>query len=262
MTDFNGKYVWFELNTTDLEAAAAFYAAVAGWVPRDAGMPGMRYTLVGPADHAVGGMMALTDEMKAGGACPGWTGYVAVDDVDAAAAQTRRLGGQVFVPPQDIPGVGRFSIVCDPQGAVLSLFKGTPSEGTEPPPPPAPGTPGHIGWHELHTTSLDGALAFYGELFGWRKGETMDMGPNGVYQLFATGAQGDNADGGMVLKQPDAPRPCWLYYINVASVDTSLARIVAGGGKVLMGPHQVPGGSWIVLGLDPQGAAFAVVGPR
>jgi uncharacterized protein len=88
------------------------------------------------------------------------------------------------------------------------------------------------------------------------------MGPNGVYQLFATGAQGDNADGGMVLKQPEAPRPHWLYYFNVASVDTLRARITAGDGQVQMGPHQVPGGNWIVLGLDPQGAAFAVVGPR
>lgn len=262
MSDFKGKHVWFELNTTDLKAAEAFYASVAGWVPRDAGMPGMTYTLVGPADHAVGGMMALTDEMQAGGARPGWIGYVAVDDVEAAAAQTTGLGGRVVVPPQDIPGVGRFSIVCDPQGAVLSLFKGTPSEGMEPPPPPAPGTPGHVGWHELHTTSVDGALAFYGAVFGWRKGDTLDMGPNGVYQLFATGAQGGDADGGMVLKQPETPQPHWLYYINVASVDASVVRTTAGGGQVLMGPHQVPGGSWIVIGLDPQGAAFAVVGPR
>lgn len=262
MTDFKGKHVWFELNTTDLKAAEAFYASVTGWVPRDSGMPGMQYTLVGPADHAVAGMMALTDEMKAGGACPGWIGYVAVDSVDDAAAHAQRLGGRTFVPPQDIPGVGRFSIVCDPQGAVLALFKGTPSEGMESPPPPTPGAPGHVGWHELHTTSVDDALAFYGEVFGWRKGDAMDMGPSGIYQLFATGAQGDNADGGMVLKHPDAPQPSWLYYINVTSVDTSLARIAAGGGQVLMGPLQVPGGSWILIGRDPQGAAFAVVGPR
>ena len=108
----------------------------------------------------------------------------------------------------------------------------------------------------------DGAWAYYGEMFGWRKGETLDMGPNGVYQLFATGAQGADADGGMVLKQPNEPRPNWLYYINVASVDGALAQIKAGGGQALMGPHQVPGGAWIVLGLDPQGVAFAVVGPR
>lgn len=262
MTDFKGKHVWFELNTTDLKEAEVFYASVVDWVPRDSGMPGMQYTMVGPADHAVAGMMVLTDEMKAGGAGPGWTGYVAVDDVDGAAAQAQRLGGQVFVPPQDIPGVGRFSILCDPQGAVLALFKGMPSEGMESPAPAAPGTPGYIGWHELHTINLDAALDFYGELFGWRKGETMDMGPNGVYQLFATGAQGAAADGGMVLKQAEASQPSWLYYINVASVDTSVARIAAGGGQVLMGPHQVPGGSWIVIGQDPQGAAFAVVGPR
>ena len=262
MGDFHGKHVWFELNTTDLKAAEAFYASVAGWVPRDSGIPDLTYTMVGPADHSVGGMMVLTEEMKAGGACPGWTGYVAVDDVDTAAAKVRHLGGTVFVEPRDIPGVGRFSIISDPQGAVLSLFKGTPSEGQSPPPPPAPGSPGHFGWHELHTTGLDEAWAFYSELFAWRKGETMDMGPNGVYQLFASGAQGDLADGGMALKQPDAPGPYWLYYINVVHVDASLAAISSGGGQVLMGPHQVPGGSWIVLALDPQGAAFALVGPR
>jgi predicted enzyme related to lactoylglutathione lyase len=262
MADFRGKHVWFELNTTDLKAAEAFYASVIGWVPRDAGMPGMAYTMVGPADHAVAGMMALTDEMKAGGAAPGWAGYVAVDDVDAATAQVQRLGGQVCKAPQDIPGVGRFSFVTDPQGAMLALFKGTPAEGEAPPPPPAPGTPGHFGWHELHTTQVDAALAFYGELFGWQKGEAMDMGPNGIYQLFASGAQGANADGGMVPKQPDVPQPHWLYYVNVASVDASVANITAGGGQVLVGPHQVPAGSWIVLARDPQGAAFAVVGPR
>lgn len=262
MADFKGKHVWFELVTSDLKAAEAFYASVADWVPRDSGIPGMQYTMTGPADHAVAGMMALTDEMKAAGACPGWTGYVAVDDVDVSAALTGRLGGQVMVPPQDIPGVGRFAIVSDPQGAVLALFKGTPSAGEEPPPPPAPGTPGHFGWHELHTTSIDDALAFYGELFGWRKRETMDMGPNGIYQLFATGAQGDDADGGMVIRQPGAPRSSWLYYVDVASVDTALSRIGAGGGQVLAGPHQVPGGRWIGHARDPQGAAFAVAGPR
>ena len=153
---------------------------------------------------------------------------------------------------QDTPGVGHFSIVSDPQGAALALFKGSPSEGMEPPPPPAAGTPGHIGWHELHTTSLDGALAFCGEVFAWRKGETLDMGPNGVYPLFATGAQGENADGGMALKEPDAPQPYRRHSINVGSVDTSLAQITTGGVQVLMGPHQVPGGSWIVIGRDPQ----------
>lgn len=168
----------------------------------------------------------------------------------------------MFVPPTDIPGIGRFSIVSDPQGAVLSLFKGTPADGTEPPPPAAPGTPGHVEWHELHTTSIEGALSCYGDLFGWRKAETMDMGPNGVYQLFATGAQGDAADGGMVLKQPDAPQPFWLYYFTVDKVDSAVERITKGGGQVLMGPHQVPGGRWIVIGRDPQGVAFAIIGAR
>lgn len=267
MTDPHGTHCWFELTTPDAPAAEAFYAAVTGWVPRDAGMPGMRYTLVGPADHAIGGIMALTDEMKAGGARPGWTGYVAVADVDAAAAKVRSLGGNVYMPGTDIPGVGRFAIVADPQGAVFALYKDT--SGMTPPPAPPGGTPGHMGWHELHTTSIDGALAFYGEMFGWRKDVTMDMGPNGIYQLFATGGMPGNAgaaspsaDGGMVAKEPGAPGSYWLYYVNVASVDAAVERIGAGGGSVLHGPHQVPGGSWIVLAMDPQGVPFALSGPR
>ena len=123
MADPHGQHVWFELNTDNLDASRAFYAAVFGWEVRDSGMPGMAYWMAGPPGHAVAGMMALTPEMQQGGARPGWTGYVAVHDVDADAQRLRGLGGAVHLPPTDIPGVGRFAIVADPQGAVFALFR-------------------------------------------------------------------------------------------------------------------------------------------
>jgi uncharacterized protein len=124
------------------------------------------------------------------------------------------------------------------------------------PTPPPPGTPGHIGWRELHAGNGDGAFAFYSKLFGWTKADAMDMGACGVYQIFAI----DGApSGGMMTKMPDTPAPFWLYYFNVDAIDAAAGRAKDAGGKVLMGPHQVPGGGWIVQCFDPQRAMFALV---
>lgn len=253
-------FVWYELMTSDATAAAAFYRSVIGWQTADAGMPDLAYTLLSAATPAgpvqVGGLMALPAEAAAAGARPAWTGYVAVDDVDARAAQVLQAGGAVHHPAQDIPGVGRFAIVADPQGAVVCLFKDL---GDAPAPQAAPGTPGTIGWHELYASDLDSAWGFYNDLFGWTKAEAMDMGPMGIYQLFAAGGQ---AIGGMMTRPPEVPQPCWLYYVNVEAIDAAAARVAAASGRVISGPMQVPGGSWIVQCLDPQGAMFAMVAPN
>src|SRR3546814_5937052 len=101
---------------------------------------------------AVAGLMALHEEVRNAGGRPGWIGYVAVDDVDSRSAEIGKKGGKVHRAPDDIPGVGRFAIVADPQGAVFALFKGSGSPD-DMGPPAAPGTPGHAGWHELYTSN-------------------------------------------------------------------------------------------------------------
>jgi len=257
MSQPTGKFVWYELMTTDTAAAAAFYQSVVGWEAKDSGMPGGGYTIFNAGTQGVGGMMAIPDEACAMGVPPSWSGYIWVDDVDAYVGKVCAAGGKSLRPAEDIPGVGRFAVVADPYGAAFMLFKdsGMTSAGAE----PVPGTPGHIGWHELHAGDGVGAFAFYSSLFGWTKGDTMDMGPNGVYQLFATGG---DAVGGMMTKMPETPAPCWVYYFNVAALDAAVDKVTAGGGKVVMGPMQVPGGSWIVNGIDPQGAYFALVAPK
>jgi len=256
MSTAASRFVWYELMTSDAPAAEAFYRSVIGWQTADAGMPGMRYTILSAGTSGIAGLMALPAEATAGGVPPNWTGYIGVADVDAMAARVREAGGAVHHPPEDIPGVGRFAVVADPDGAVFCLFKGNMDE--QPPQPPA-GTPGTIGWHELYAGDLDRVWAFYSALFGWTKAEAIDMGEMGVYQLF--GAGGD-AIGGMMKRPPEVPQACWLYYVNVDAIDAAAGRVTAAGGRIVSGPMEVPGGSWIVQCLDPQGAMFAMVAPH
>ncbi|MBV9522505.1 MAG: VOC family protein, partial [Alphaproteobacteria bacterium] len=164
--------------------------------------------------------------------------------------------GAVHVAPRDIPQVGRFAVVADPQKAVFALFKEANRCDEA---PPAQDAPGRVGWNELHAADGGKAFAFYGEMFGWRKADAIDMGAMGTYQIFAAG---DQPLGGMFTKPPMEPVPYWLYYVNVPDIDAAVPRVTSGGGQVLNGPMEVPGGSWIVQARDPQGAMFAIVGKR
>jgi hypothetical protein len=256
MSHTPSPFVWYELMTTDAPAARAFYTAVVGWKAADAGMPGMDYTLLSVAETSIAGLMPLPADALAAGGRPGWVGYIASADVDAQAASIARLGGSICHPATDIPGVGRFAAMTDPQGAAFCLFKGSSDDA--PPPLPA-GSVGTVGWHELQAGDLDSAWAFYSAQFGWAKDTAIDMGPVGTYQLFTAGGP---AIGGMMTKQPESPAPFWLYYVNVEAIDAAVARVLAGGGQIVNGPMQVPGGSWIVNAIDPQGAMFALVAAR
>lgn len=253
-----GKFVWYELMTTDPEAAKAFYSDVVGWstAPFEHA-PGMDYTMWMKGEAPVGGLMELPEEVRKSGAPPHWMGYVAVPDVDATAARAQELGGTVHHGPADIPEVGRFAIIADPQGAVLAAFKGTQEmEGGDSEP-----ESGDFSWHELATTDYEAALGYYSDLFGWEKQDAMDMGEAGMYQMY--GRPGKML-GGMYNKtadMPGPPQPAWLYYVSVEDLDGSVKRIEEKGGKVVAGPMEVPGGSRIAIGLDPQGAAFALHQP-
>jgi uncharacterized protein len=249
----SGKFVWYELMTSDLAAAEDFYEHVVGWGARDADMPNLRYTLFTADAVPVAGLMALSTEARAAGVRPAWLGYVSVGDVDADVARVGQAGGKVHHAPTDIPGVGRFAVLADPQGAAFALFK--PSGQGE---PPAQMMPGHVGWHELHAADRERAFDFYSGLLGWEKSDAMDMGPMGIYQLFNTGGL---AIGGIFTKPAQEPMPYWLYYFTVPDIDQAAARVKAKGGTVVNGPREVPGGAFTIQGLDPQGASFALVAP-
>ena len=251
-----GTFIWYELMPTDAPSAVEFYTKVVGWTAKDSGMPGYDYTILGiPGyDMGVAGVMQLTDEMKAKGVPPNWAGYVAVDDVDAMAQKFADNGGTVRHAPEDIPGVGRFAVVADPQGAVISLLKVIMPEGPMPPEPPF-GTPGAFGWTELMAGNAEEAFAFYQKMFGWEKDMAVDMGEMGTYQCFAKNGK---ALGGMMTKPPMVSAPFWGYYITVDAIDAAAERVRQGGGKILFGPEPVPGGSFILQCQDPQGTYFAL----
>lgn len=247
-----GDFIWYELCTPDPVGAAAFYAQVVGWTPTQSGVPGTDYRLLSLGERPVAGVMSQPPEQMP--PRPGWFGYIAADDVDAKTAGIVAAGGRVHKPPQDIPGVGRFAVVCDPQGAVFMLFK----PRGEPVPPLAMMQAGSIGWHELHASDWEQAWSFYAGMFGWTQDRSIGMGPLGAYQLFRTSGL---PCGGM-LTDAGAQQPYWLFYFVVEDIDAGVVRVNASGGKVLFGPQEVPGGAWVVNAQDPQGGIFALVGMR
>ncbi|HEV3394597.1 MAG TPA: VOC family protein [Xanthobacteraceae bacterium] len=255
MVNSHGRFVWYELMTTDMKAAMAFYTKVMGWGAWGASVPGRAYVLFSAGPTAVGGLMRLPDDARDSGVKSSWIGYVGVDDVDATAERIVRLGGAVHVPPTDVADTSRFAIVADPQSARLALFKWLkPGQA----PPADPDAPGRVGWNELLAADWEKALAFYGELFGWQKADA-DVGATGTYQLFSIAGQ---TIGGMLTKPPVTPDPFWLYYFNVGDIDAATKRVTAGGGQVVHGPVEVPDGRWIAQCMDPQGALFALQGLR
>jgi len=254
MAGAQSSFVWYELMSSDVAAAKTFYTKVVGWKMEDMPMPGMTYTILRAGDTQVGGMMTIPKDAAAAGMKPGWVSYIGVDDVDAAASKVRSLGGKIYVAPADIPNVGRFAVAADPQGAMFNLFK--PSQPGE---RIASSEPGHVSWHELHTNDWPKAFEFYSAMFGWLKGDGMDMGAVGTYQLFTIDGM---AMGGMFNSPAAQAARFWLYYFNVGDIDAAAKRVGDGGGKIIHGPQQVPGGGWIVQAADPQGAAFALLGSK
>ena len=249
--NFHGRFVWQELMTEDTATAAAFYSKVVGWRAEPSAVDAT-YTQFGIGSAHYAGMMRLPDEARASGAKSQWLPYIGAADVEATMAAAERLGGKVVRPAQDIPTVGRFAILNDPQGAAFAVFKPAHEGVAGPAEPPL----GGFGWMELATSNHEAAFDFYSKLFGWQALSRMDMGPPGVYLIFGSD---DVQRGGMYkLHQERSPRPYWLAYAAVANIDAAAAAATAAGGRIIVGPMEVPGGGRIAQVIDPSGAMFAV----
>jgi predicted enzyme related to lactoylglutathione lyase len=248
---FHGRFVWQELMTEDTASAGTFYSKVVGWHAQPSAVD-QSYTQFGIGSAFYAGMMKVPDEARAAGAKPQWLPYIGAADVEATVAAAERLGGTVKRAAHDIPTIGRFAILADPQGAAFAVFKPA-SEGAAPPATPPRGS---FAWMELATSNYEAAFDFYSKLFGWQALHRMDMGPQGVYLIF--GADGVQRGGIYKLNQERSSRPYWLPYAEVASADAAATAATAAGGKVVVGPLEVPGGGRIVQVTDPSGALFAV----
>ena len=185
MTNPHGTPIWYELMTPDPAGATRFYESVVGWAVANPGLDGFDYReIADPAGSSIGGMMRLDAGMAAGGAKPGWLFYVGVDDVDATVDRVTTAGGAVLMPARDMPGVGRFALVADPQGAPFYIMRGASEGDSHAFSPGEDGAAvGHCSWNELWTSDGPGALAFYRAVFGWENPHTMDMGPMGGYHF-------------------------------------------------------------------------------
>lgn len=251
MFSAKGKFAWYELMTGDPKAAGKFYSDVVGWGTQEIPSPdGNPYAVFNLGQVGMAGMLKLDGHT-------GWIGYISVDDVDAHVEKMTAAGGKVWKPATDIPGMLRFAVMSDPQGAAIAVY--TPNAAMPMPQRPLPPAAGTIGWHELHTTDLEGGFDFYQKLFGWSKVQDMEMGGMGVYRIFDEGDHKEMGSGGMMKKAAQIPVSSWAFYFSVDSIGAAVERVKAGGGKVLHGPQEVPGPSWIINGQDPQGAMFSLV---
>jgi predicted enzyme related to lactoylglutathione lyase len=247
-----GRPLWYELMTTDMTAAEAFYTKVVGWTAAPfAGSPEPYTMVLRDGEIPVGGIMAKPAAIEAP---PFWAMYVGVPNLEKAAAHIGRLGGKECSPVIDIPNIGRMQMMTDPQGAAFYIYE--PAADSERA-PEGPAQLGEASWHELMTTDAPAAMAFYSEVFGWQPSETMDMGEMGKYHMFN---RPHGMIGGMMNKLPemaDVP-PNWQIYFLVPDLTAAVGRIKANGGQILNGPMEVPGGDWIVNAMDPQGAPFSL----
>jgi hypothetical protein len=252
MTHVRGRFLWYDLMTTDPPAAQAFYTKLLGWGLETWTGGSAPYVMWTRGGAPIGGSMALPEESRQAGTVPHWLAYIGTPDVDATARQAERSGGRVMVQPQDIPQVGRFAVLADPHGALFAVY--APAQE---PAPPAPAQIGDCSWHELAAGDLAQALDFYAALFGWEKrGEAHDMGPAGLYQEY--GCPGIAYPLGGVFNKPSELPAHFMLYFRVPDVPRAAEAVKSLGGQVLNGPTEVPGGDMIVNCLDPQGAAFSL----
>lgn len=269
MSNLHGDFVWYELLSPDAAASAAFYSSLLGWQVRE----DPEYREITASDGMIGGILQLTPEMTAGGARPAWLGYLQVDDVDRMIASIRQGGGTLLMPARDMPTVGRFALVADPQGApfyvITPAATASASEQTSHAFSYDRPRLGHCAWNELATSDPEAAIGFYAERFGWAKNGGMDIPGLGRYDFLRhTGRAPDGSPpmqgilGAVMPRMPQMPVSAWTFYFRVADVDAALDYVRNNGGTIVIEPMEIPGGEFSMNALDPQGAAFALVGPR
>jgi uncharacterized protein len=257
MANHSGEFIWYELMTSDIGAAIEFYGTVLGWRARSADGSGKGYRLLRAGETDVAGAMEIPAHAAAGGLRPAWLGYVAVDNVDAAVSRITAGGGSLHLPPTDVPGVGRFSMVADPQDALFYVMRGSVEGGTST--SFHPSKAGHCRWNELSARDPSAAFAFYSGHFGWKKGDAMPMGELGDYQFLQHHGQ---TIGALMRQPPEGPPARWTFYFGAEDIDAAADTVTRRGGTLVHGPSEIPGGEFSLVAVDPQGAAFGLVGPR
>jgi uncharacterized protein len=244
-----GTFSWTDLNTTDQDAAKAFYSALFGWEITD--MPvgeDAVYSMAAIDGKWVGAISPQPQQQRDAGVPSAWNSYVTVTDADEAAARATELGATVHAPPFDVMDAGRMAVVQDPQGAWFLLWQPKDHIGAG-----LVNAPGALAWNELGSPDVDGSAAFYGDLLGWT---TLPMEGADPPYLVVSNSDG-HSNGGIRPPAPPGTPPFWLVYFGSADLDASLAKVSELGGKVLVGNTDI-GIAKIAVVQDGQGAVFAL----
>lgn len=237
----NGKVVWHDLVTPDLEGAKSFYGGLFGWTFDDASED---YTLVRNDGRLIGGMARL----KSSDYSSYWVPLVSVRDVDRAVDATTSAGGERLVKSFDVPGRGRVGVLKDPRGAAFGVVRATQGD-------PADRVPGVNDWlwHEVWTDDVAASGAFYGDTFGYDVKEGTASGRS--FSVLATGAV---PRVGVVKKSDPEILNTWVAFVRVADVDATVAKARSLGGTVLMAPTAEVRNGHVAIIADRHGAGFVV----
>jgi predicted enzyme related to lactoylglutathione lyase len=242
-----GTFSWVDLQTTDQQAAKAFYGALFGWTADDRPVgDGVVYSMMLRDGREVAAISPQQQVQRDAGAPPAWNNYVTVADADATAAKAGDLGGVVVAPPFDVLTAGRMTVLQDPQGAFFMAWQPRDSIGAQ-----LVNAPGALVWNDLSTPDVESARAFYSALFGWTI-EEMEGMPEPYFSIKV----GGRSNGGM-RPAPDGMPTFWLPYFGVDDVPAAMARVEELGGSVHVGPVDIPMARFAVV-QDPQGATFAI----
>ena len=247
-----GSFCWFELGTSDQNAAKKFYGSLFGWASEDFPMgPAGVYTIFRLGGRDVGATYTLNAQQQPG-VPPHWMVYVSVGSADDAAKKAASLGGKVCAPPFDVMDKGRMAVVQDPAGAAFSIWQPKSSAGTT-----VTGVGGTACWVDISTPDPESAKKFYGGLFGWKFTEDTDDDPPSGYIHIQNGEEFIGGIPPAKFRDPHAP-PHWLAYFQVDDFDASTAKATQLGGRFLMPPTFMENVGHIAVVADPQGAVFAL----
>jgi predicted enzyme related to lactoylglutathione lyase len=251
-TSTTGNFCWFELATTDSDAAKQFYTSLFGWTSADtpAG-PDMIYTIFKLGEKDAAALYPMNKEQQSHGVPPNWMTYVSVASADDSAKKAEQLGGKIFMAPFDVMDAGRMALIQDPTGAMIATWEARKYIGAE-----VTGEPNSFCWGELVTTDPETAGTFYKGLFDWTT-KGMDIGPE-AYTEFVNN---DTPVGGMmkITEQMAGVPPHWGVYFAVNDCDATVEKAVGLGGSIVMPPTDIPTVGRFAVIKDPQGAVFSVI---
>lgn len=249
-----GTFCWFELATSDQDAARAFYSKLFDYEISDSPIgEGETYTIMKLAGRDAAALFKMPEKNYPPGTPPHWMAYLAVENADAAAEKVQAAGGKVMTGPFDVMDHGRMVVCMDPAGAAFCVWQPLTHHGVG-----VTGEHGAFGWCQLNmpTAGREAAKKFYTAVFGWTfRDDAMPMGDAYTTWLGSSGPRG-----GMMPMPPGVNAPAhWLIYFATNDVDATVARCKELGGQSMVPPTEIPGTGRFAVLQDPQGAFFAVV---